>query len=65
MESAMRQGMLDKGVNLCVSSACELVELITGNLDIYNDILPPPWHNVFCKYSRSSLVASRLLTQMH
>lgn len=53
MESAMRQGMLDRGVKLCISSACDLVELITSGLDIYDDILPPPWHNVFCKCSIS------------
>ncbi|BCS28202.1 fungal specific transcription factor domain-containing protein [Aspergillus puulaauensis] len=53
MESAMRNGMLDKGVNLCVSSARDLVELITGNLDLYNQVLPPSWHNVFYMHSCS------------
>ncbi|KAE8406911.1 hypothetical protein BDV37DRAFT_242179 [Aspergillus pseudonomiae] len=51
MESAMRQDVLDKGVNLCVSSANDLVELITSNLHIHDDILPPFWHNVFCMCS--------------
>lgn len=50
MENEMRQDILDKGVNLCISSARELVDLITGNLNTCNDILPPPWHNVFCMY---------------
>jgi hypothetical protein len=53
MESAMRQGMLDKGVNLCVASARDLVELITGNLDLCNEALPPSWHNVFCTHART------------
>ncbi|KAE8379700.1 fungal-specific transcription factor domain-containing protein [Aspergillus bertholletiae] len=51
MESAMRQDILDKGVNLCVSSAYDLVELITANLHVHNDILPPSWHNVFYVHS--------------
>ena len=49
----MRQGMLDKGVNLCVASARDLVELITGNLDLCNEALPPSWHNVFCTHART------------
>ena len=53
MESAMRQGMLDNGVNLCVASARDLVELITGNLDLCNEALPPSWHNVFCTHART------------
>ncbi|KNG85200.1 hypothetical protein ANOM_008079 [Aspergillus nomiae NRRL 13137] len=51
MESAMRQDVLDKGVNLCVSSAYDLVDLITSNLHIHDDILPPFWHNVFYMHS--------------
>ncbi|KAF9893491.1 hypothetical protein FE257_010803 [Aspergillus nanangensis] len=47
MEFAMRQGMLEKCVDLCISSARELVHLITGNLEAGDDILPPTWHNVF------------------
>lgn len=58
MESVMHQSMLEQGVNLCVSSACDLVELITDNLEIYNDILPPPWHNVFCMCSTSPLITT-------
>ncbi|KAL3449911.1 fungal-specific transcription factor domain-containing protein [Aspergillus insuetus] len=53
MQSGMRQGMLDKGVNMCVSSARDLVELITGNLDLSNEVLPPSWHNVFYMHSCS------------
>lgn len=48
IESAMQEGMLDKGVNLCASAACELVDLIAGNLSASNNFLPPPWFNVFC-----------------
>ncbi|GKZ37370.1 hypothetical protein AbraIFM66950_008891 [Aspergillus brasiliensis] len=47
MESAIRQDMLNKGVNLCVSSACELVDLMAANLDTANDILPPSWDSVY------------------
>ncbi|KAJ0418596.1 fungal-specific transcription factor domain-containing protein [Aspergillus carlsbadensis] len=53
MEAAMRQGMLDKGINLCVSSARDLVELISGNLDLCSEVLPPSWHNVFYMHSCS------------
>lgn len=56
----MRNGMLDKGVNLCVSSARDLVELITGNLDLCNEVLPPSWHNVFCTWH--TIMYTHLLT---
>ncbi|KAE8332314.1 fungal-specific transcription factor domain-containing protein [Aspergillus sergii] len=51
MESAIRQDILDKGVKLSVSSAYDLVELITANLHVHNDILPPYWHNIFYMHS--------------
>ncbi|KAL3441561.1 fungal-specific transcription factor domain-containing protein [Aspergillus insuetus] len=66
MKSAMRQGMLDKGFSLCVSSARDLVDLITGNLDLCNGVLPPSWHNVFYMHSCSIvLLLSRLCCLSH
>ncbi|KAL5343980.1 fungal-specific transcription factor domain-containing protein [Aspergillus crustosus] len=56
IESAMRQSMLNKGVNLCASAACELAGLITRNLERGNDLLPPPWYNVFYIHSCSVVI---------
>lgn len=46
----MRQGMLVKAANLCVSVAQELVNLITVNMNAECDLLPAPWYNVFCAF---------------
>ncbi|KAL4867516.1 fungal-specific transcription factor domain-containing protein [Aspergillus spectabilis] len=56
IEFEIRQSMLGKGVNICASAACELVNLISGNLQNGNDLLPPPWYNVFYIHSCSVVI---------
>ena len=49
--ASVRQSMLIKTGNLCVSVAQELVHLITENSRSRAHLLPPPWYNVFCESS--------------
>ncbi|KAH6994962.1 fungal-specific transcription factor domain-containing protein [Ilyonectria destructans] len=57
----MRQGMLVKAANLCVSVAQELVNLITVNLNAECDLLPAPWYNVFYIHSCALVLILGLL----
>lgn len=47
MKAAIRQSMLAKGLDLCASSARDLVALITRYWEQASDLLPPPWYNVY------------------
>lgn len=47
MKAAVRQSMLAKGLDLCASSARELLSLVTRYWEQASDLLPPPWYSVY------------------
>lgn len=49
LSKSVREVMLMKSGNLCVSVAQELVSLITENSHSRAHFLPPPWYNVLCE----------------
>ncbi|KAI0189066.1 fungal-specific transcription factor domain-containing protein [Astrocystis sublimbata] len=51
IQSNMSQGMLVKAANICVSTALDLVHLLSAGLQSDVDYLPAPWYNVFYIYS--------------
>ena len=53
MKAAVRRSMLAKGLDLCASSARDLVSLITRYSRQAGDLLPPPWYNVYYVHSAS------------
>jgi hypothetical protein len=54
---SVKQEVIMKAANMCLSTTEALVNLITTKIDPEADRLPAPWYNVFCELREGQIGA--------